>query len=60
MRKRKRAEPHTFEQRLVEQKRRLELELISLPTGRQRDAILARIEQLQRAADMHEFLSPRA
>lgn len=59
MRKRKHSEPHTFEQRLIEQRRRLECELISLPAGRQREAILARIEQLRRAADMHEFLSLR-
>jgi len=57
MRKRKRTEPHTFIQRLGEQKQRLEVELANLPVGRQRDAILARIEQLQQAADMHEFLS---
>ncbi len=59
MRKRKRSEPHTFEQRLAAQKHRLERELGDLPDGRQRDVILARIEQLQRAADMHEFLSLR-
>ncbi len=59
MRKRKHSEPHTFEQRLVEQRRRLERELINLSDGRQRDAILARIEQLQRAADMNAFLSLR-
>ena len=59
MRKRRRTEPHTFMQRLGEQKLRLEIELERLPIGRQRDVILARIEQLQRAADMHEFLSLR-
>ena len=57
MRTRSRTEPHTFVQRLGEQKLRLEIELETLPIGRQRDAILARIEQLQQAADMHEFLS---
>jgi hypothetical protein len=56
---RKRAEPHTFEQRLNEQRHRLEDELVRLPIGRQRDAILARIEQLRHAADMHEYLSLR-
>lgn len=59
MRKRKRTEPHTFAQHLDEQKLRLEIELVDLPVGRKRDAILARIEQLQQAADMHEFLSLR-
>ena len=59
MHKRKRTEPHTFIQRLGEQKRRLEVELARLPIGRQRNAIVARIEQLQQAADMHEFLALR-
>lgn len=59
MRKRKHTEAHSFEQRLVEQKRRLEGELSNLSDDSERDAILARIEQLQRAADMHEFLSLR-
>jgi len=56
---RKRSEPQTFEQRLAEQKRRLESELARLPTGQQRDAIAARIDQLQAAADMHDLLSSR-
>jgi hypothetical protein len=56
---RKRSEPHTFEQRLNEQKLRLEGELARLPRGRQRDAIAARLEQLEAAAEMHEFLSLR-
>jgi hypothetical protein len=60
MRKRKRTEPHTFAQRLGEQKKRLEIELARVRVGAQRDAILARIEQLERAADMHEFLSLRS
>ncbi len=59
MRKRKRSEPHTFEERLTNQRHRLEQELAALPTGREREIVLARIEQLQRAADMHQFLSLR-
>jgi hypothetical protein len=59
MRKRKRTEPHTFAERLGAQKQRLESELARLPVGTRRAAILARIEQLQQAADMHEFLSLR-
>ncbi|TPQ38179.1 hypothetical protein C2U70_09460 [Bradyrhizobium guangdongense] len=55
---RRRSEPHTFEQRLGAQKIRLESELACLPNGKQRDAVVARIEQLQTAADMHAFLSP--
>jgi DNA-binding protein H-NS len=54
---RKRSEPHTFEQRLAEQKLRLEREASELPEGELREAIARRIEQLQRAADINEWLS---
>ena len=56
---RRRSEPHTFEQRLEAQRQRLERELASLPDGKQREAVAARLEQLQTAAAMFEFLSPR-
>ncbi|MBB4365931.1 hypothetical protein GGD65_007000 [Bradyrhizobium sp. CIR18] len=56
---RRRSEPHTFEQRLRAQKLRLEHELSGLPDGRQRDVILARIDQLQTAAEMYGFLMLR-
>ena len=56
---RRRSEPHTFEQRLNAQRLRLEQELARLPVGVQRDGVAARIEQLQTAAEMFEFLSPR-
>jgi hypothetical protein len=54
---RKRSEPHTFEQRLTEQRLRLEAEAANLPQGEARDAIAERIERLQRAADMNMWLS---
>lgn len=54
---RRRSEPHTFEQRLQAQKQRLEHELSGLSDGRQRDTVLARIDQLQTAAEMHGFLT---
>ena len=54
---RKRSEPHTFEQRLTEQRLRLEAEAAALPQGEARDAIAQRIERLQRAADMNAWLS---
>jgi hypothetical protein len=38
----------------------LERELASLPDGHQRDSVNARIEQLQAAAEMFEFLSTQA
>lgn len=56
---RKRSEPHTFEQRLKAQKLRLEHELSGLPGGQQRDVVLARIDQLQTAAEMYGFLMLR-
>lgn len=56
---RRRSEPHTFEQRLDAQRLRLERELASLPHGTARDVVATRIEQLQTAAEMHDFLSPR-
>ena len=56
---RRRSEPHTFEQRLDAQRLRLEHELASLPQGEQRDAVSVRIEQLQAAAEMYDFLRLR-
>ena len=56
---RKRSEPHTFEQRLDAQKLRLEHELSRLPDGSERDAVATRIEQLQSAAEMYDFLMLR-
>lgn len=56
---RRRSEPHTFAQRLEAQKLRLEHELSGLPDGPQRDVVLARIEQLQTAAEMYGFLKLR-
>jgi hypothetical protein len=54
---RKRSDPHTFEQRLEEQRQRLETEAARLPHGAQRDAIAKKIDQLQLAADMNIWLS---
>ena len=56
---RRRSEPHTFEQRLDAQRLRLEHELAGLPQGKQRDAVSVRIEQLQAAAEMYDFLKLR-
>jgi hypothetical protein len=56
---RRRFEPHTFEQRLDAERLRLERELKKASDGQQRDMIAARIEQLQAAGEMYEFLSPR-
>jgi hypothetical protein len=44
---------------LEAQRLRLEHELASLSDGKQREVVAARIEQLQTAAAMFEFLLPR-
>jgi hypothetical protein len=54
---RRRSEPHTFSERLSAQKIRLESELARLPDGKQREIVVARIEQLQSAAEMFDFLT---
>lgn len=56
---RRRSESHTFEQRLQAQRLRPEHELSGLLDGRQRDVVLARIDQLQTAAEMYGFLMLR-
>ncbi|WP_407167223.1 hypothetical protein [Bradyrhizobium sp. ORS 111] len=57
IRKRKRSEPHTFEQRLEEHRLRLEGELARLPAGAKREQVIARIEQLRAAAELNAMLS---
>jgi citrate synthase len=57
---RRRSEPHTFEQRLEAHRTRLERELAGLPRcSKQRDDMAARIEQIQAAAEMYDFLKRR-
>lgn len=57
MQRRKRSEPHTFEQRLEEHRVRLESELVRLPDGAKRQQVVARIEQLRTAAELNAMLS---
>nr|QDP24621.1 hypothetical protein FNV92_21775 [Bradyrhizobium cosmicum] len=56
---RRRSEPHTFEQRLEAQRLRLKQEMANLPHGAERDAVATRIERLQAAAEMYDFLTLR-
>ena len=56
---RRHSEPHTFEQRLEAQKQRLKQEIARLPDGQQRASVVARLEQLQTAAEMYDFLRVR-
>jgi hypothetical protein len=55
--RRKRSEPHTFEQRLEEHRIRLESQLARLPRGVEREQIAARIEQLRTAVELNAMLS---
>jgi predicted FMN-binding regulatory protein PaiB len=55
--RRKRSEPHTFEQRLEEHRVRLEIELSRLPAGTKRKQVVARMEQLRTAAELNAMLS---
>lgn len=55
--RRKRSEPHTFEQRLEEHRVRLEVELKQLPDGAKRNQMVARIEQLRTAVELNAMLS---
>jgi hypothetical protein len=55
--KRKRSEPHTFEQRLEEHRVRLESELMLLPHGAKREQVAARIEQLRTAVELNAMLT---
>jgi hypothetical protein len=54
---RKRSEPHWFERRLAEHRSRVEAEAAMLPRGRERDAVMKRIEQLQTATEIDIWLS---
>ena len=58
--RRKRSEPHTFEQRLEEHRLRLEAQLAQLPRGVAREQIVARIEQLKTAVELNAMLSTTA
>jgi hypothetical protein len=57
IRKRKRSEPHTFEQRLEEHRVRLENRLAQAPSGAEREQLAARLEQLRTAAELNAMLS---
>ena len=58
--RRKRSEPHTFEQRLEEHRVRLENLLAQLPPGAEREQIIARIDQLKKAVELNAMLSTTA
>jgi hypothetical protein len=54
---RRRAIPHTFEDRIAAEKSRLEAQAANLPPGLQKDTLLKKIGQLETASHINEWLS---
>lgn len=54
---RRRSVPHTFEDRIAAEKARVETQLAKLEPGLQRDQLLKKIEQLDTAAAINEWLT---
>ena len=53
---RKRSIPHSFDERLTAEKERLEEQAALLPPGSVKDVVLRRIEQLNTAIHVNEWL----
>ncbi len=49
--------PHTFDERLNEQKARIEAELASTAPGRQRDLLEFKLRQIETAREIESWLS---
>jgi hypothetical protein len=54
---RSRSHPHTFQERLAEQKARLEERASQLKPGPERDDLLRKARQLDTARDINEWLN---
>jgi hypothetical protein len=54
---RRRSIPHTFEDRIAAEKARLEAQSARLKPGPQKDGLLKKIEQLETAAHINEWLT---
>ena len=57
MQRRRRSTPHTFEDRIAAQKARLEAQVTKLPPGAEKDRLLEKIGQLEKASHMNKWLS---
>jgi hypothetical protein len=58
--KRQRSKPHSFEDRLAAEKKRLEAKAALLREGDEREALLGKIAQIDTASHLNELLrSPR-
>jgi hypothetical protein len=54
---RSRSHPHTFPERLAEQKARLEKKASQLKPGPERDDLLKKAQQIDTAAEINEWLN---
>ena len=54
---RRRSVPHTFEENIAAEKAKLEAQIAQLKPGPQKDAVLKKIRQLEKASHMSEWLS---
>jgi len=57
MQRRRRSDPHTFEDRIAAEKDRLEAQAADVPPGPQKDALLKKIGQLENASHMMGWLT---
>ncbi|ANW02242.1 hypothetical protein [Bradyrhizobium icense] len=57
MQRRRRPEPHTFEENIAAEKAKLEAEAAKLKPGPQLDRLLKKIGQLDTAAHINEWLT---
>ena len=55
-----RSHPHTFAERLADQKATLEQKAARLKPGPERNDVLEKIKQIDVAADIHEWLTSRS
>ena len=55
--RRRRSSTHTLEDRIAAEKARLEAKLAKLPPGSEKDTLLEKIVQLERASHMNKWLT---
>jgi hypothetical protein len=55
--RRRRSSTHTFEDRIAAEKVRVEAQVAKLPPGSEKDRLLEKISQLDRASHMNKWLS---
>ena len=55
--RRRRSSTHTFEDRIAAEKVRVEAQVAKLPPGSERDTLLEKIVQLERASHMNKWLT---